>query len=84
MSQLPVVDLGDDFDLLEENLETDNLNNLMNENKDNGDEKKKQMSLEAWSKGHVLGLKVKIFGNLMMFICKFWLLLNLVLLQLYF
>lgn len=61
MSQLPVVDLGEDFDFVEENLETGNLN-LTSENKDNSNEiqKKKQISLETWSKGHVIGLKVKI------------------------
>lgn len=62
MSELPVVDLDKDFDYVEGNSETRNSNIPTNESKDNSNEiqKEKQISLEAWSKGHVTGLKVKV------------------------
>lgn len=68
MSQLPVVDLGEDFDFVEKNVETGNVNIFTNENKDNSNEiqKMKPISLETWSKGHIPGLKVKIFNYFMM------------------
>lgn len=61
LSQLPVVDLGEDFDFIEE---IENSNTSMNKNEDKNEEKvniqeRKQVTLEAWSKGHVTGLKVK-------------------------
>ncbi|XP_011867029.1 PREDICTED: PMS1 protein homolog 1-like isoform X2 [Vollenhovia emeryi] len=53
LSQLPVVDLGEDFDIEE----TGNCNICMNKNEDKVDsQEKKQVTLEAWSKGHVTGL----------------------------
>lgn len=60
MSQLPVVDLGEDFDFTEV---TGNCDTFMNENENkiNENREKKQVSLEAWSKGHIAGLKVKFF-----------------------
>lgn len=58
LSQLPVVDLGEDFDFVEE---IENPNIFMNKNdasKENTQEKK-QITMETWSKGQVTGLKVK-------------------------
>lgn len=57
ISQLPVVDLGEDFDFIEE-IENCNISTNENETKVNMQEKK-QVTLETWSKGHVTGLKVK-------------------------
>lgn len=57
LSQLPIVDLGDDFDI--EEIENPNMSMKENETKENIPEKK-QVTLEAWSKGHVTGLKVKL------------------------
>ncbi|XP_067206509.1 PMS1 protein homolog 1 [Linepithema humile] len=56
LSQLPVVDLGEDFDFTEVTRNCDTSMNE-NENKLNENREKKQVSLEAWSKGHVTGLK---------------------------
>lgn len=57
ISQLPVVDLGEDFDFIEE---IENCNISMNENETKVNmQEKKQVTLETWSKGHVTGLKVK-------------------------
>lgn len=66
MSQLPVVDLGEDFDFLKE-IGSCNTSTNENENKLNENEENKQVSLEAWSKGHIVGLKVKFFYNFKMF-----------------
>ncbi|XP_072744873.1 PMS1 protein homolog 1 isoform X2 [Anoplolepis gracilipes] len=56
LSQLPVIDLGEDFDFIEElgNCSTD-----ANKSQDklNENQEKKQISLETWSKGHITGLK---------------------------
>ncbi|XP_050465419.1 PMS1 protein homolog 1-like [Cataglyphis hispanica] len=55
LSQLPVIDLGEDFDFLKEigsNTSTNENENKLNENEEN-----KQVSLETWSKGHIVGLK---------------------------
>ncbi|XP_070167283.1 PMS1 protein homolog 1 isoform X2 [Polyergus mexicanus] len=56
LSQLPVIDLGEDFDFLKG---TGNCNTFTNENQNkiNENEENKQVSLEAWSKGHIVGLK---------------------------
>ncbi|KAM0733539.1 PMS1 protein-like protein 1 [Formica fusca] len=56
LSQLPVIDLGEDFDFLKE---TGSCNTFTNENQNklNENEENKQVSLEAWSKGHIVGLK---------------------------
>ncbi|XP_011691543.1 PREDICTED: PMS1 protein homolog 1-like isoform X2 [Wasmannia auropunctata] len=56
LSQLPVVDLGEDFDLLEE-IGNCNISMNKNENKGMDVQEKKEVTLEAWSKGHVTGLK---------------------------
>ncbi|XP_011136970.1 PMS1 protein homolog 1 isoform X2 [Harpegnathos saltator] len=65
LSQLPIVDLGEDFDFVDENIETKNLSILTNENQNNWNklQKKKQISLETWSKGHIPGLKSGIDVN---------------------
>lgn len=57
---MPVVDLGEDFDLTEI---IGNSDTSMNEEEDklNENREKKKVSLEAWSKGHVTGLKVKLY-----------------------
>lgn len=61
LSQLPVVDLGEDFVFIEKELEAESCTSA-NENNDrlmiNDTQPKKQLSLEAWSKGHIIGLKV--------------------------
>jgi len=57
LSQLPVVDLGEDFNFIEE---IGNCNISMNEKEAKVNiQEKKQITLEAWSKGHVSGLEVK-------------------------
>lgn len=57
LSQLPVVDLGEDFEFIEK---IDNCNISINKNDDQVEiQEKKEVTLEAWSKGHVNGLKVK-------------------------
>ncbi|RLU22715.1 hypothetical protein DMN91_004993 [Ooceraea biroi] len=56
LSQLPIVDLGEDFDFTEE-FGDENASTNGNENTLNEIQAKKQVSLEAWSKGHVAGLK---------------------------
>jgi hypothetical protein len=58
LSQLPVVDLGEDFDFTEE---FENKNTSINENENNSNkiQENKRISLEAWSKGHVANLKVR-------------------------
>ncbi|XP_011630022.1 PMS1 protein homolog 1-like isoform X1 [Pogonomyrmex barbatus] len=56
LSQLPVVNLGEDFDSIQD---IKNCNISMNENTNNlnGIQEKEQVTLETWSKGHVTGLK---------------------------
>lgn len=56
LSQLPVVDLGEDFDF-EKVFEKENISTNENKNNLNEIREKKQISLEAWSKGHVPGLR---------------------------
>jgi hypothetical protein len=56
------VDLGEDFDFTEVTRNCDTSTNE-NGNKLNENREKKQVSLEAWSKGHVIGLKVQFFYN---------------------
>jgi hypothetical protein len=56
LSQLPVVDLGEDFDFIEK---IENCNISKNEKEAKSIKEKKEITLEAWSKGHVAGLKVK-------------------------
>ncbi|KAL6448643.1 hypothetical protein ACFW04_000475 [Cataglyphis niger] len=56
LSQLPVIDLGEDFDFLKEIGSCNTFTNE-NENKLNENEENKQVSLETWSKGHIVGLK---------------------------
>lgn len=58
LSQLPVVDLGEDFDF-EKVFEKENISTNENKNNLNEIREKKQISLEAWSKGHVPGLRVR-------------------------
>lgn len=67
LSQLPVLNLGEDFDFIEE---TGSCNISANENQDklNENQEKKQVSLEAWSKGHIIGLNVKFFRDFKIFI----------------
>lgn len=61
MSQLPVIDLGEDFNFIGEigscNISTNENQDKLNDN----NEGKKQVSLQTWSKGHIIGLKVKYF-----------------------
>lgn len=59
LSQLPVVDLGEDFDFIEGKIGSCTVS--VNENQDKliENQEKKQISLETWSKGHIIGLKVK-------------------------
>ncbi|XP_011167372.2 PMS1 protein homolog 1 [Solenopsis invicta] len=54
LSQLPVVDLGEDFDFIEK---IENCNISKNEKEAKSIKEKKEITLEAWSKGHVAGLK---------------------------
>jgi len=66
LSQLPVVDLGEDFDFTEEfenENENENENTSINENENNSNkiQENKRVSLEAWSKGHIADLKVRFF-----------------------
>lgn len=60
MSQLPVIDLGEDFNFIEE-IRSCNISTNKNQDKLNDNEGKKQISLQTWSKGHIIGLKVKYF-----------------------
>jgi len=60
LSQLPVVDLGEDFDFTEE-FENENTSINENENNSNKIQENKRVSLEAWSKGHIVDLKVRFF-----------------------
>lgn len=67
ISQLPVVDLGEDFEfdlILNErsnvNTHIEKIHDIQNNEKYNNLVKEKH-SLETWSKGHVEGLKVYLF-----------------------
>jgi len=60
LSQLPVIDLGEDFDYIEE-IGSCNISANESQDKLNDNEEKKQVSIETWSKGHIIGLKVKYF-----------------------
>ncbi|KAG5346675.1 RL5 protein, partial [Acromyrmex charruanus] len=56
LSQLPIVDLGEDFDFIEE-IENSNISMNKNDaNKENIQEKEK-ITMETWSKGQITGLK---------------------------
>jgi len=58
LSQLPVVNLGEDFCFTQE-LKNKNISINENENNLNKIQENKRVSLEAWSKGHVADLKVR-------------------------
>lgn len=67
ISQLPIVDLGEDFEIdliLNErsnvNTHIDKIHDTHNNEKDNNLNAKEKHSLETWSKGHVEGLKVHL------------------------
>ncbi|XP_020283856.1 PMS1 protein homolog 1-like isoform X2 [Pseudomyrmex gracilis] len=57
ISQLPVVDLGEDFDLREIETRVPMINIMNKDTKVNEIQETKQVSLESWSKGHVTGVK---------------------------
>ncbi|XP_011264141.1 PMS1 protein homolog 1-like isoform X2 [Camponotus floridanus] len=56
LSQLPVIDLGEDFNYIEE-IGSCNISANKSQDKLNDNEEKKQISIETWSKGHIIGLK---------------------------
>lgn len=59
ISQLPVVDLGEDFDLREIKSRVPTITTMNENTKVNEIQETKQVSLESWSKGHLTGIKVK-------------------------
>lgn len=67
---MPVVNLGEDFDMKEiesrisfrsKSSPRFTINAMKEDIKINEIQKKNQISLESWSKGHVVGMKVTFF-----------------------